>query len=292
MDISQAKFALELNDYQNFSKAADSLYISQPTLSKQIRSLEKELGVRLFVRAKHGVRPTPEGAVFIESAQRICDEYLKMKRQIASMHRQSQQLTTGVFTAAPEYRLVRYLDKFSEENKQVELVIREIESDQLFEDAMAFNLDVIIAWKEIVPHGWVKVPLMEDSLMLLTSRCHPLATEVRSRAVYMSDAKNEPFILFNQPLFKKINLTACANAGFVPQIAHNVSHPETLIRMVEANKGVGLLFKVACDYFGCENICVIDVRDSLKTHLVVAFYDWRNSMSRRLADFMRQNYSM
>jgi DNA-binding transcriptional LysR family regulator len=244
------------------------------------------------VRAKHGVLPTPEGIVFIESAQRIYDEYQKMKRQITSMRKQNQQLTIGIFTAAPEYRLVGYLDKFGKENQCIELVLLELEGNQLFEDAAAFNLDVIIAWREIVPKGWAKVPLMEDSLMLITSRHHPLATEARRGAVYMSDAKNEQFILFNQPLFKQINLTACANAGFIPQIAHYVTHPETLIRMVEANKGVGLLFNVACDYFGCENICVIDVRDSLKTHLVVAFYDVRNSMSRRLADFMRLNYSM
>ena len=71
MNILQVKYVLEIAKYQNISRAADALYVSQPALSLQIKKLEEELGFALFVRTPHGVRLSQNGEIFREKATAV-----------------------------------------------------------------------------------------------------------------------------------------------------------------------------------------------------------------------------
>ena len=71
MNMSQVQYALTVARYKNFSKAAESLFLSQPALSLQIKKLEQELGFALFSRKAQGVTITPEGEKFFEDAQAV-----------------------------------------------------------------------------------------------------------------------------------------------------------------------------------------------------------------------------
>lgn len=73
MELSYIKEFIVLAEYKNFSKAAEELYISQPTLSKHIQAMERELGGKLFNRSTHGVSLTEFGELFLPFAIRISD---------------------------------------------------------------------------------------------------------------------------------------------------------------------------------------------------------------------------
>ena len=76
---------IALHDNQNITKAAESLYMSQPTLTKQLRRIENELGVQLVVRSNRGISFTPQGEYFAERARAIVGELADMRRELLAL---------------------------------------------------------------------------------------------------------------------------------------------------------------------------------------------------------------
>lgn len=75
MNLTQLRYALEVQRAGSISKAAENLYMGQPNLSKAIKELETSLGIRLFKRAAAGVTPTPEGRAFLEKAKALLEQF-------------------------------------------------------------------------------------------------------------------------------------------------------------------------------------------------------------------------
>ncbi|MCR4777264.1 MAG: LysR family transcriptional regulator [Lachnospiraceae bacterium] len=87
MNITHMKYALEISRQGSLNKAAEALFIAQPNLSRAIKELEGELGVSLFVRSGKGMEPTPEGAIFLEYAEKI----LKKMDEVADLFKTDGQ---------------------------------------------------------------------------------------------------------------------------------------------------------------------------------------------------------
>ena len=87
MNITHMKYALEISRQGSLNKAAEALFIAQPNLSRAIKELEGELGVSLFVRSGKGMEPTPEGAIFLEYAEKI----LKKMDEVADLFKAESQ---------------------------------------------------------------------------------------------------------------------------------------------------------------------------------------------------------
>ncbi|MDR2899064.1 MAG: LysR family transcriptional regulator [Clostridiales bacterium] len=88
MTIDHLSYVLEIERYQSISKAAKYLFISQPTLSNILKNLESEVGYKIFQRTNIGITPTEQGEVFLRSAERMTNEYSRLKsaRSIESEH--------------------------------------------------------------------------------------------------------------------------------------------------------------------------------------------------------------
>ena len=76
---------IALHEYRNLTKAADSMYVSQPTLTKQLHRIENEFGIRVVERSNRGVSFTPEGEYLAERARLIMDDIMETKRVLAEM---------------------------------------------------------------------------------------------------------------------------------------------------------------------------------------------------------------
>ena len=91
MNINQIQYALTVARYKNFSKAAESLFLSQPALSLQIKKLEQELGFSLFSRKAQGVTITPEGEKFFQDAQAVEFAWNQMLQNAAVFRGESRR---------------------------------------------------------------------------------------------------------------------------------------------------------------------------------------------------------
>ena len=118
MNFSQMQYALAVARYKNFSKAAESLFLSQPALSQQIKRLEKELGFALFARMAQGVTLTPEGQAFFDSACKVEEAWNQLQQTAARGRRYSRPLRvslgTRVYSNGLFEPVMRFFDQHTE----------------------------------------------------------------------------------------------------------------------------------------------------------------------------------
>lgn len=108
----------------NFSKAAEELYISQPAVTKQIKSIETELGIKLFERNNNGVSLTPGGKIVLEHAKQILSQYGKLRNDISLLSEQlTGELTLGASTTIAQYVLPPLLAQFQRANPSLKITL-------------------------------------------------------------------------------------------------------------------------------------------------------------------------
>ncbi|MFJ3484741.1 transcriptional regulator CynR [Pseudomonas sp. NPDC090202] len=175
MLLRHLRYLLAVADHGNFTRAAQALYVSQPTLSQQIRQLEESLGVELLDRSARTVHPTDAGAVYIEYARRILRDLEAGKRAIhdvKDLSRGSLRLAmTPTFMAYLAGPLVRdFLALYPGIRLEVfELSMADVEAG-LADD----SLDIAIAFTEVWNADIESSPLFEEKLALMVGRDHPL----------------------------------------------------------------------------------------------------------------------
>lgn len=146
MTIAQLKYALAVEKYLNFSKAAEMLYISQPALSAQIKSLESELKLTLFTRSSQGVNLTASGKDFCQEASLIVSAWDKFERKFNAGRQDTQtQLRIGIGFRALSTGIFSKLVKFYNSQADTEVLFVSIElNDNPLEFLLQNQIDFVI----------------------------------------------------------------------------------------------------------------------------------------------------
>ena len=188
MTLQQLHYAVEVAKYSSVNAAAKSLYVSQPTLSKAISNLEKELGIAIFQRTQNGITLTGNGVEFIQQARAVLNEfnqislfYEKKKSSASSIHVTSGRHT--FVTAA----LVDFCNTFIQDSSEVEVVIHEKAPQKIYKDILDNVADIgmvclcknsVNFWKEFFEYHSIHFELLftcQESLILRED--HPLLTQ-------------------------------------------------------------------------------------------------------------------
>ena len=184
MDLQQLRFLVAISKTLNFSKAAEELFISQPTLSHQIRRLEDELGVKLLERSTRNVELTPIGRECVNLAQQmveLSDQILEITQE--ESRRFSNRLNIGVLAIYPQMNISAVINEFQATHLNEIIHIHFDWSVTLMERLMRKKNDVIIS--NIDREGLTKAveeqldihPFITDNLYLVVSDSNPLARE-------------------------------------------------------------------------------------------------------------------
>ena len=190
MELRQLRYFVVLANRLNFSQAASDLFITQGTLSQQIRQLEGELGVDLFERSSHSVRLTESGAELLEFAKRTLDSALECTHKVADLKRGlTGTLNIGVTHSFG--RLVRdtirdYVKKYP----RVKINIVYSTATELLELLRNREIDLYLAFKSAIETVDVEtIPLFQSRLCAVMRSTHPLAekTPVRVSAYGLSE---------------------------------------------------------------------------------------------------------
>jgi LysR family cyn operon transcriptional activator len=175
MLLRHLRYLLAVADNGGFTRAAEALHVSQPTLSQQIRQLEETLGVSLFDRTSRTVKPTDAGEAYIECARRVLVELEAGKRalhDVKDLSRGSLRLAmTPTFMAYLVGPLVRdYMARYPNIHLQIfELSMADIEAG-LADD----SLDIAIAFDQVRNAEIESLPAFTETLGLMVGRVHPL----------------------------------------------------------------------------------------------------------------------
>ncbi len=244
MTITQLEYIIALDLHRNFAKAASHCFVTQPTLSMQIRKLEDELGVALFDRNKKPVSPTDVGSQIIEEAHRTLASMQKI-RDLVQQHTDevSGRLRIGMIPTLSPYLLPRLLPRLAKKYPKIDFEIEELISDQLIEKLHKEQLDIAVWVANRVESNLVHTPLFYEKFLIYLPEGHPYpATAISLQELDM----NHIWLLKEGHCFRDQVEKICGNfAQAHHQINFLSGSLETLKNMVDQHFGFTLLPELA-----------------------------------------------
>ena len=241
MDIRVLRYFLVVTREESFSRAADALYLSQPTLSRQIRELEEELGVQLLVRTNRNVRLTQEGMRLRRRAQEIVDLMDKTKDEFA--HREDE-ITGDIFIGCGETQAMRQIARvvipLQREHPGIRFHLYSANADEVTEKLDRGLLDFGLMIEPFNMKQYESIPLPdEDTFGFLLRRDHPLA---QKEELTIEDLEREPLLIPSQGSAVSVNLPTDI-FGLEPARARIVCQYNLLFNaaiMVDEGMGIAL----------------------------------------------------
>ena len=240
MNLRDLKYLLALADHRHFGRAAEACFVSQPTLSTQIRKLEDELGVALVERAPRKVMLTAAGQDVVQRARRIVAEVEQMKESARrSQDPGSGTLRLGVFPTLGPYLLPHVVPGLRERFPELELLLVEEKSDALLQRLREGKLDAILLALPLHDDQLHAEPLFEERFVFAAPKQHPLAG---NDVLSMAQLSDETLLLLEDGhCLREQALDVCRLSGAQEKSGFRATSLETLRQMVAAGVGVTLL---------------------------------------------------
>lgn len=242
MELRHLRYFVTVAEELHFGQAAKRLRMTQPPLSQQIRQLEEELGVELFQRVGRNIELTDAGRVFLDEAQQTLAQ---AEHAIQNARRAARgeigKLDVGLVVTASYSVVPSILHVFRERFPNVKVVLHELTTPEQTQALREKKIDI----------GFLRLPVFGDDLNIRTvfqeplivalPEDHPLAA---AENISVDMLENEQFIL-SPPRLRLAwhdQITClCQEAGFIPKIAQQAVHVETILGLVAVGMGITLL---------------------------------------------------
>ena len=240
MNLRDLKYLVALADYKHFGRAAAACFVSQPTLSTQIKKLEDELGISLIERAPRKVMLTPAGREASIRARAIVAEVDQMKEVAQrSQDPEAGTLRFGIFPTLAPYVLPHIIPTIRQRFDRLELLLVEEKSHQLLTQLREGRLDAALLALPIYDEHFHEEYLFEEPFVLAVPQTHRLAN---APTVTLDHLAHERLLLLEDGhCMREQALDVCQVAGASEKPEFQATSLETLRQMVAANVGITLL---------------------------------------------------
>lgn len=268
MDIAQIQYVLTVAATGSFSAAADELYISQSSLSKQIIALEKELGTLLFDRSKRQIALTPAGAAFVAHARAIDATYRALLADL-SRFKAAPTLRIVAIPVIAQYGLTDYVACFRSAHPDIDLVLEEREASAILPALDNHQFDLAFVRNNYLDAAaYVTRPVADDKMVVVVARKHRLA----GRAfLALAELANENHIMFDKgTVVHELAVDACRAAGFEPRIFYASLRVESVLGLVASNAGVALMMEKVAAYHRHPEVVAIPLDEVIWSDIVLA----------------------
>jgi LysR family hydrogen peroxide-inducible transcriptional activator len=244
MNLRDLRYLVALADHRHFGKAASASFVSQPTLSTQIKKLEDELGVALVERAPRRVMLTPVGRDIAERARGILgavDELREIARRTRDPEAGSVRL--GLFPTLGPYLLPHVVPQLRTRFPRLELLLVEEKTEVILRMLREGRLDAGVLALPLHDDHLHEEPLFDEPFVLAVPRTHALAAR---ESIRVKDLAHESLLLLEDGhCLRDQALDVCEMAGAGEKTGFRATSLETLRQMVAANVGITLLPKLA-----------------------------------------------
>lgn len=246
MNLRMLRYFTVLAEELHFTRAARKLSVAQPSLSQTIRSLEGELGVRLFARGTRQVTLTSAGDTFLLRARNILAELEHASDAVQRAARgETGRIRIGFVGLAALDLLPPLLRRMHARYPQISVSLFERSSEEQTRNVIDGSLDVGIVREPKSAASLASYHIVDDPQILAVPADHPLA---RYKTIALRDLKTESFILFPRKegtaMYDRI-IGACAKAGFSPRVTQEATMMTTTIGLVAAKRGIAIVPSVA-----------------------------------------------
>ncbi|MCD2426005.1 LysR substrate-binding domain-containing protein [Niabella pedocola] len=243
MTLQQLEYILAVDTHRNFIKAADSCYITQPTLSMQIQKLEDELGIKIFDRSKLPVVPTAIGQGVLEHARRVLHARNELNRFIEDQKGKiSGQLRIGIIPTLAPYLLPIFVPAFIKKYPDIKLIIHELMTEHIVSYLKDEKIDAGILVTPLNEAGITEHVLFYEELMVFTSKKN---RAYEKQYILPKDIDTSKLWLLEEGhCFRSQILSICElqqQSREHSGLEYEAGSLETLKRMVEISDGVTIV---------------------------------------------------
>lgn len=238
MNIENIEAFVYINHYGSFNKAADVLYISQPTVTARIQSLERELDCRVFDRLGKQINLTDKGRQFLPYAQQILQVYQNGKHQIQSKGQIPDELRIGSTVSVSNYLMPQLLQHLKRKYPHIRFKLTTSSTDSLIEKLKAKEIDLAFIRKVVNP-AIQSFPFCEDPISLYVYKNHPLARQGRAS---IQEIREETLVFFECGSLDWMRLhRVFESMEQPPDIVYQVDNLETAKKLVLRQAGICFL---------------------------------------------------
>lgn len=274
MEIRVLKYFLAVAQEGSITGAANFLHLTQPTLTRQLKDLEKELGHQLFIRTNHNISLTPEGIVFRKRAQEIIDMVEKTEAEFNSMNNDiSGDIYIGAGETAAITGVAEIIKELQEEHKNIKFHLYSANAEDITErlDKGLLDFGILIQPTDISKYEYVTLP-NKDTWGVLMQKNSPLANK---KSITKEDLLNVPLIVSKQVMQRK-NVKNDYNMWFGSYIDRlNIVATYNLIynaaKMTEVGVGYSISLKNLINTSGKSNLCFRPLSPKLESGLDIVW---------------------
>ncbi len=286
LELRHFRYFLAVAKELHFRKAAELLYISQPGLSRQIKQMEDDLGIKLFTRNNRKVILTQAGKYLQKELtahfKRLDDILLHAKLLHNGIN---GKLRLGYVGSAMQKLIPDLLVKFREVNPNVLIHLTETDNRTQIQALLDQDIDVGFVRLERVPKGLEIYPAREENFALVLPENHPVNEKNFKGLVQF---RNENFILFDasysESYYEKV-MQIFDDSGFYPNVSHSTVNASSIYRLVENNFGISIV-PVSLRYGYNFKIKFIELKNIRQRTALKIVWNTRNS-NPVLANFIR-----
>lgn len=277
MDLSQLRYFLAIVETQGFTKAAELLFVSQPSLSAGIKKLEQELGVVLFERGGRRATLTAAGKIFLEKARNIIQEYQSALQTLQDFQ-QHPTLRLGVVCTLRISVISSLVSAFRVEHPHITIQLKDSyvnNLNKLLEDG---EVDLILTVLNGEENSETSVKLFEQQLLLAVPEIHPFA---QREEINMSELEEQPYIERINCEFWRENPLIYKSAGVETRTVYLANQEEWVIHLIQEGLGISFM-PVWSNLSGIKYINVSEFDICRQIGL-----KWKNEQSSQLVDLFR-----
>jgi DNA-binding transcriptional LysR family regulator len=287
LELRQLQLFLEVAKHKSMTKAAESMHLSQPALSKSIRALEDELGMMLIIRTNKTSDLTDAGRIVLEYSQKMASVLTEMKTTLNDITNLSRgQIDIGLPPIIGSLFFPRVIAKFHHAFPNIELNITEYGGARVVRSVEEGEFELGVAVLPIDEQQFDVYPIVEEEMKLLVYKDHHLATR---KVVDIKELKEEEFIFYHEEFaLNQIMRNQFIAAGFEPKILFQSSQWDLMTEMVAANLGITILPRSISNRAFNPDLRIIDLKEDILWRLAVITKQGRyiSNAGRTFIDFI------
>lgn len=239
MELRQLRYFLAVAECESFTRGAEKVAISQPSLSIQIAALEDELGASLFDRLGRQVALTEAGRLFREHAQRVIRETELATQAVRDLTgAEKGRLVVGALSTINSYVIPPLVCRFKQRFPHVDLHVYAQPSSTIEEALLANRFDLGLCLLPITGVRLIAHRLFTETLVLVS----PPNVRLTAKRIRMRDLATLPLVLLpNDYCLRRMIEAECAEAGVRPQVSVEMTSPEGILEAVKQGAGMTIL---------------------------------------------------
>ncbi|WP_438854500.1 LysR family transcriptional regulator [Agromyces sp. M3QZ16-3] len=243
MNLEQLRSFVEVARFGNFTRAAEELYLAQPSLSRQIAALEQDLGAELFHRARGGSTLTVAGESLLPLARRMLADAESVRRELAELAGLERgRVRLGATPTLCISLVAEVLSAFHADHPAIELHLSEEGSRRLLDELAGGELDLalVTTTDATAPSRFTVTPLLVEELVVVSSAAAPAVTH--RDTISLAEVARLPQIVFSSTY----DLRAATDAAFraaslEPEVVLEGAEMDAVLRFVERGLGIAIV---------------------------------------------------